>query len=147
MKTVFTSIAGLVLLGGVLAGEFGEINIDMDFAGRLMPRATSTNLQTFTGALGGATADPITSSGDSSRPFEVDGDTFTDFPSAAGRSCDNQHNACATLANKNPSEVQGGVPACDTQLSSCSAAISTATKTSFATLFSTDANFEYFCDP
>ena len=38
-------------------------------------RATGTNLQAFTGALG-VTASAITNSGDPDRPFEVDGDTF-----------------------------------------------------------------------
>lgn len=38
-------------------------------------------------------------SGDATRPFEVTGDTFTDFASAAGRSCDNQKNSCAEMAN------------------------------------------------
>lgn len=42
-------------------------------------------------------ASPITSSGDAKRPFSVDGDTFTDFQSAAERSCDNQKNGCVHL--------------------------------------------------
>jgi hypothetical protein len=65
----------------------------------LIPRHTlflrqTTDLQTFTGALAGVAASPITSSGDAKRPFSVDGDTFTDFQSAAERSCDNQKNGC-----------------------------------------------------
>lgn len=66
----------------------------------LFPRqATGQNLQAFTGALGGIKADAVTNSGNSERPFEVDGDTFTDFNSAAQRSCDNQKNKCAQQAN------------------------------------------------
>lgn len=68
----------------------------------LFPRqqgATGQNLQAFTGALGGIKADAVTNSGNSQRPFEVDGDTFTDFNSAAQRSCDNQKNKCAQQAN------------------------------------------------
>lgn len=45
-------------------------------------RQTSSNLQTFTGNLGGVSADAITNSGNSQRPFEVAGDTFTDFETA-----------------------------------------------------------------
>ncbi|KAL1886063.1 hypothetical protein Cpir12675_006878 [Ceratocystis pirilliformis] len=75
-----------------------ELNAGWTFG--LMPRDTSSeNLQIFTGALGGAEADPITKSSDSSRPYEVNGDTFPDFATAAGRSCDNQKNACANIAN------------------------------------------------
>ncbi|KAF3768704.1 hypothetical protein M406DRAFT_44477 [Cryphonectria parasitica EP155] len=65
----------------------------------LLPRQSSTNLQTFSGALGGITAEPVTKTDDSKRPFAVAGDTFTDFADAAGRSCDNQMNSCASMAN------------------------------------------------
>ncbi|OAF58543.1 hypothetical protein VC83_04962 [Pseudogymnoascus destructans] len=51
-------------------------------------------------ALGGAAAEPITSTNDQNRPFEVGGDTLTDFKSAASRTCDNQKNACAKIANE-----------------------------------------------
>lgn len=43
----------------------------------------------------------VTNSGNSDRPFAVEGDTFTDFPSAANRACDNQKNNCAQMANSN----------------------------------------------
>lgn len=45
--------------------------------GVLLPRQQGrANLQTFSGALGGAAASAITNSGDPDRPFAVDGDTF-----------------------------------------------------------------------
>jgi hypothetical protein len=45
--------------------------------GVILPRQQSrTNLQVFSGALGGTGAPAITNSGDPERPFEVDGDTF-----------------------------------------------------------------------
>jgi hypothetical protein len=48
--------------------------------GVLLPRQQArVNLQSFTGALGGASASAITNSGDPERPFEVDGDTFVRF--------------------------------------------------------------------
>lgn len=86
----------------------------------LFPRqaATGQNLQTFTGALGGIKADAVTNSGNSQRPFEVDGDTFTDFNSAAQRSCDNQKNKCAQQAN-NGGNAGFEVSDCDTQNSEC----------------------------
>jgi hypothetical protein len=53
-----------------------DITDQLDFELGLRPRQTSTNLQVFTGALGGINADAITQSGDPGRPFEVGGDTF-----------------------------------------------------------------------
>jgi len=126
--------------GAVVAAK--EMDLGMEFG--LYPR-TSTNLQTFTQALGGAVAPPITDSGDSSRPFEVYGDTFTDFPSAASRSCSDQHNSCANLANENKS-AGFTVGQCDTQETACNSAASSATQTSFQVLVSQDANFDYICD-
>ncbi|ELR01797.1 hypothetical protein GMDG_00897 [Pseudogymnoascus destructans 20631-21] len=85
-------------------------------------------------ALGGAAAEPITSTNDQNRPFEVGGDTLTDFKSAASRTCDNQKNACAKIANEG--------------------AIDKATVTSFgssassqAQVVTSDDEVTYFCDP
>ena len=47
--------------------------------GAILPRQQDqgqTNLQVFSGALGGAGAPAITNSGDPDRPFQVEGDTF-----------------------------------------------------------------------
>ncbi|KAH8816659.1 hypothetical protein F5884DRAFT_229606 [Xylogone sp. PMI_703] len=106
---------------------------------------SGANLQTFTGALGGAVAPPITESSDSSRPFEVDGDTFPDFSTAAQRSCNNQHNSCAKIANSNKS---AGFTAgdCDSQQDQCVSSISSATQTAFPVLKSSNAEFDFFCD-
>lgn len=71
----------------------------------LQPRQTGSgaaaggNMQTFPGALGGIRADAVTATGDADRPFAVGGDTFTDLASAVGRSCDEQMNSCARMAN------------------------------------------------
>jgi hypothetical protein len=80
----------------------------------------SSDLQTFTGSIGGFRASPITNSGDPKRKFRVEQDTFTDFKSAANRACDNQFNACSQAANE-----QGGnkgsfsVTECDQQKNQC----------------------------
>lgn len=155
MRGAVFAIAGMGLVVGGLA-SMGEMDMAMEFG--LMPRATATvaatgtNVQTFTGALGGATADPILTTGNTVRPFSVDGDTFTDFPSALERSCANQHNACADIAN---SGKNSGVTTaeCETQQTSCLAATegtgsaaSTTTISAQQTLFSQDANFLYICD-
>ncbi|GAD95222.1 hypothetical protein PTT_18600 [Paecilomyces variotii No. 5] len=80
------------------------------------------NLQTFTGDLGGA-APAVTDSGDSTKPFEVNGDTFVNQAAAVQRSCDVQFNTCADQAN-------GGagfsVDQCQQQKDQCSAAAGTA---------------------
>ncbi|KAF2655209.1 hypothetical protein K491DRAFT_599343 [Lophiostoma macrostomum CBS 122681] len=57
------------------------------------------NSQTFTGALGGVAATPVDDSGDAKKPFSVKGDTFVNLSAALQRSCDQQFNACANLAN------------------------------------------------
>lgn len=59
-------------LGGedILAGEHFRMAV-------LAPRqATPTNLQVFSGSIGGVRASAITNTGDPDRPFGVDGDTF-----------------------------------------------------------------------
>ncbi|KAF2709170.1 hypothetical protein K504DRAFT_476569 [Pleomassaria siparia CBS 279.74] len=93
----------------------------------LIPRHTlflrqSTNLQTFTEAVGGAAASPITNSGDPKRPFQVDGDTFPDFKSASERTCDNQNNACSEAANTQGNKGSITVSDCGKQKERCTAA-------------------------
>jgi hypothetical protein len=74
------------------------------------------DLQPFTGALGGATATPVLNSGYATRPFIVKGDTFVNISAALQRSCDQQFNACADLANNPSSGVTFGISDCQTQL-------------------------------
>lgn len=90
----------------------------------LMPRHTlflrqASDIQSFNQALGGFKASPITSSGDAKRPFSVDGDTFTDFQSAAQRSCDNQFQQCSQAANQQGNKGDLTVQACDQQKNDC----------------------------
>lgn len=81
--------------------------------------ASGTNLQTFTGALGGA-APPVVNNGDAKRPFTINGDTFVNLNGALGRSCDVQKNACANLANSGDATVTS-VAQCDDQNAQCHA--------------------------
>lgn len=74
------------------------------------------DLQPFTGGLGGVTATPVLNSGDATRPFIVKGDTFVNIGAALQRSCDQQFNACADLANSPSSGDTFGVSDCQTQL-------------------------------
>lgn len=66
---------------------------------RVLHVVRQANSQTFTGALGGQEATPVLDSGDAKRPFSVAGDTFVNIGAALQRSCDQQFNKCANLAN------------------------------------------------
>lgn len=81
--------------------------------------ASSSNVQKFTGALGGAPPPVIFTPG-AARPFAVDGSTDVNKGAAIQRSCDVQKNACANAANSGA--LAGGVGQCDTQHSACIAA-------------------------
>ncbi|KAF7930471.1 uncharacterized protein EAE98_004871 [Botrytis deweyae] len=148
----------MLLLGGsVYADEMGSGNVDVDVDANLegefarefrgvWGRALS-NLQIFTGSMGGVSADPITNSGDHARPYMVAGDTFPAFADAYSRSCANQNNKCADAAN-NPAKAAAdlSVEGCQTQESSCLAAGATATQTNFQVLTSSNAEFDFVCD-
>ncbi|KAF2467006.1 uncharacterized protein BDR25DRAFT_317235 [Lindgomyces ingoldianus] len=104
----------------------------------LMPHHTLflrqvSDLQTFSGNLGGVSASPITNSGDSKRPFSVDGDTFTDFKSASQRSCDNQFTGCSQGANQKGNKGSVTVNDCDKQKQECQSAQSSAKVQDFNT--------------
>lgn len=60
---------------------------------------SSSSSSSSTSALGGIPAPPVTNSGDSSRPFSVNGNTFVNEGAALQRSCDVQFNACANAFN------------------------------------------------
>ena len=82
----------------------------------LSPRVAEAggDLQTFTGSLGSPPV-PVTNSGDSERPFEVEGDTFVNLSAALQRSCDVQFNACANSANASGNKGSLTVQACSSQ--------------------------------
>lgn len=82
--------------------------------------ASGSNLQTFTGALGGIVAPAVTAGG---RGFVVaNNDSFLNLAAALGRSCDVQHNQCANLSNAGGQSFTVGD--CDTQDTQCRAASS-----------------------
>ncbi|ESA43789.1 hypothetical protein GE21DRAFT_232 [Neurospora crassa] len=128
---------------------------ELDFAFNL-PRDVSTGqeLDSFfhtANFLGGASPQPIVFSGNPSRPFEVNGETFPDFATAASRVCDNQKNACADTANDENKKTSFGVSDCDKQREQCMNSIESATETSFTvkpgpTLVVSNATHDIFCD-
>ncbi|KAK2613593.1 hypothetical protein N8I77_000498 [Diaporthe amygdali] len=88
---------------------------------RARRQAKGNNVQTFTGALGGA-APAVIDSGDSKRPFSVNGDNFVNQGAALQRSCAVQHNACANAANSGSGNFS--VSDCGAQEDACNAAAS-----------------------
>ncbi|KAK1758503.1 hypothetical protein QBC47DRAFT_143217 [Echria macrotheca] len=113
----------------------------------LGPRQVQTNnLQAFTGSLGGVRASAITKSSDPGREFEVDGDTFSDFETAANRACDNQFNKCADVANSGNAGFKVGD--CDKQNVQCKSFQQQTPTKAFAppVLVSSTAEFDIFCD-
>ncbi|GKT92518.1 neurofilament medium polypeptide protein [Colletotrichum tofieldiae] len=101
-----------VASAGVMALDIGD-ELRMGWKMGLLPRQDSQNLQTFDGDVGGVKASAITKSSNPERPFEVDGDTFPDFTTAANRACDNQKNKCSQAANNGPQKFE--VSECDKQ--------------------------------
>ncbi|KAI1608046.1 hypothetical protein EDD36DRAFT_389389 [Exophiala viscosa] len=99
-------------------------------------QSSGTNVQTFTGTLGGAPPPVISSSGD--RPFSVNGDTFVNAAAALQRSCSVQHNACADAANSGA--LAGGEAQCETQEDACNAADGVTKKVKRATDFGSCGN-------
>ncbi|TDZ20760.1 hypothetical protein Cob_v006314 [Colletotrichum orbiculare MAFF 240422] len=77
--------------------------------------AAGTNVQTFTGDLGGLP--PPVLQTDGKRPFSVNGDSFVGKGAALGRSCDVQKNKCATAVNAG--QLQASVSQCDEQNAEC----------------------------
>ncbi|KAF2790311.1 hypothetical protein K505DRAFT_352038 [Melanomma pulvis-pyrius CBS 109.77] len=86
----------------------------------LYTRAPQANSQAFTGALGGIAATPVVDSGNADRPFSVKGDTFVNIGAALQRSCDQQFNACANVANAGGAAFS--TQECSAQKDACSAA-------------------------
>jgi hypothetical protein len=62
--------------------------------------AAIQNLQSFNGALAGVQAPPILMSTDTTRPFLVQGDTFPDFATAGGRTCEKQYSGCSSVCRR-----------------------------------------------
>ncbi|KAJ6576469.1 hypothetical protein DFH09DRAFT_1276482 [Mycena vulgaris] len=81
---------------------------------------TASNLQLFTGNLGGITAPAVVVSGSQ---FQVEGNSiFKSKAQALSRSCNIQKNDCSDAANASKNQGQFTVTACDAQESACNGA-------------------------
>ncbi|KAE8447161.1 hypothetical protein EG329_010992 [Mollisiaceae sp. DMI_Dod_QoI] len=87
--------------------------------------AAGTNVQSFTGTLGGAAPAVVSSTGD--RPFSVNGATFVNEGAALQRSCSVQNTACANAANSG-ALAGTSVSDCNAQEDACNAAASAKVK-------------------
>jgi transcription initiation factor TFIID subunit 15 len=109
-------------VGGNAGGGSGSTTTAKAAATTTTAKAAATTTSSSSSgksALAGIAAPAITSSGDASRPFEVNGNTFTDQASALQRACDIQQNACSNAANSGTAGVT--VSACQAQQTACNA--------------------------
>ena len=120
-----STAAGSTAAGSTAAGSTAAGSTAAAITTATAPAATSaapasgTNVQTFTGTLGGP-APPVIFTAGAARPFAVDGTTDINKSAAIQRSCSVQHNNCADAANSGA--LAGGVGQCDAQLNACNAA-------------------------
>ncbi|TEY39213.1 hypothetical protein BOTCAL_0467g00110 [Botryotinia calthae] len=124
VATDSSSMLSLASVASVAATSIASVASSASAAAAASSTGTSTNIQTFTGTLGGAPPPVISSAGD--RPFSVNGDSFVGEGAALQRSCSVQHNACSMAANSG--SLAGGVEQCETQETACNAASGTAKK-------------------
>lgn len=113
--TVGCIISQNLLVADVTAAE---IKSAVAKAARKPRAAAGTNVQKFTGTLGGAA--PAVVQSDGARPFSVNGDTFVNAGAALQRSCAVQHNACSNAANAGSADFS--VSDCGAQEDACNAA-------------------------
>ncbi|KAE8382586.1 hypothetical protein BDV26DRAFT_288385 [Aspergillus bertholletiae] len=113
--SLLTIISTLLLI-------FGARAFTLDPVGLVYAPASVDKRQAFTGTLGGS-APEVTNTGDSQRPYGVDGDTFTDYKSAASRSCNNQFDSCQKIANTDQSS-SFSLQDCQDQLNTCMSTVS-----------------------
>ncbi|KAL4918538.1 hypothetical protein BDW62DRAFT_62612 [Aspergillus aurantiobrunneus] len=99
----------LWITSSFLAFAFDPLGVVYEVAGNRFSRRAGT--------LGGNTA-AIIETGDSERPYTVDGNTFTDYNSAAQRSCNIQFDNCQKIANED-SSASFSVDDCQSQQNDC----------------------------
>jgi hypothetical protein len=77
--------------------SLGSISVN-DLFGRQLQRGVKSDLQTFTGALGGIKAPSIVRSSSQERPYQVEGNNFPNYMEAAIRSCNIQNTECTDVS-------------------------------------------------
>ena len=79
--------------------------------------AVGSNVQTFTGSLGGGAPAVVFTGG--ARPFSTDNNTFTKAEAANQRSCSVQNNVCCDAVNHG--QLQSTIATCNQQEAACNA--------------------------
>jgi hypothetical protein len=77
--------------------SLGGVSMNELFA-RQTQNGRISDLQTFTGALGGIKAPSIVRSNNQERPYQVEGNMFPNYMEAAIRTCDIQKNDCSDVS-------------------------------------------------
>lgn len=112
----------ILLLVNVPLLIFGALALNLDPVGLVYAPASLGKRQAFSGTLGGSVP-VVTYMGDAERPYGVDGDTFTEYESAAARSCNNQLNSCQKTAKTDKSS-SFSLQDCQDQLNNCMSTLS-----------------------
>ncbi|KAI0805148.1 hypothetical protein GGR55DRAFT_299933 [Xylaria sp. FL0064] len=156
IKTTSLALIAAALILSVRGGELDLLReVQRDFKMGLFARQDQqgqevglANLNIFTDALGGAKAPPITHSSDPQHPYEINGETVSDFNTAIDKTCDFQKNDCSQLAN-GALKGQLSVSDCDDQSSRCKSVLSaSATQTAFLSQVTVAGNndFDFICE-
>ncbi|KNG86484.1 hypothetical protein ANOM_005121 [Aspergillus nomiae NRRL 13137] len=137
-----------------------------DPVGLVYAPASIGKRQTFTGTLGGSTP-AVTDTGDPERPYGVDGDTFTDYESAASRrslltrtqiantdqsssfslqDCQDQLNSCMSTVSSTSVALQGATIASAPTATSSTTDATTVTAQLAQTTIPYDSEFDLVCD-
>ncbi|KAH8684282.1 hypothetical protein BGZ60DRAFT_426680 [Tricladium varicosporioides] len=120
-KATSSAAAGNGKGGNAASSSAAPVKASATSAKAAATSAASASTGSTAGALGGITAPAVQNSGDSARPFLVNGNTFVNEAAAKQRSCDIQFNACANAVN---GQKLTGVTIgdCSTQQTTCNSA-------------------------
>ncbi|KAI1114073.1 hypothetical protein F5Y14DRAFT_416088 [Nemania sp. NC0429] len=144
------AVVAAALMLGALAGELDPFQFQQAYySGRLqLMDDPNANLNIFKGALGGATAPPITPSTDAQHPYSISGENVPDFNAAVDKTCNFQKNNCSNLAH-GALKSELSVPQCDEQFRACTSTLRySATQTAFFSKETVAGNddFDFLCE-
>lgn len=122
-STASSSSAQSALVDIVLSAASTVAAASVTSASATTSATSGTNLQTFTGALGGISAPAVTTGGRGYLVSGVSTASFLTLNEALSRSCDIQHNLAANASNAAGSAATYTVGQCDVQDTACKAAI------------------------
>ncbi|KAK2022383.1 hypothetical protein LX32DRAFT_195800 [Colletotrichum zoysiae] len=107
---------------GAQSGQTGNANTKTQGGGGASNSGSGKGGATAN-AIGGIQAPAVQNSGDSSRPFSVNGNTFVNKAAAVQRACDIQRNGCFDAINRKQ-VTSASTSDCDSQFSTCTQQLS-----------------------